>query len=392
MNIKRAIKEWLFAEERSTTRHSSDPSWAALFGYTDPVAGVTVNTSTAEGISAVYGCVGIISESVARLPLHVYQRDADARIRQRDHYIEKLFNGRPNARSTAFELKESLVQHLLLRGNGYALIKDMSNGEVIALELLHPDLMSVELLPNGRLRYTYSDPKGGSTVYSQDNILHLRGRSDDGILGKTPISVARETLGLALAEQRHGSYSFANGTRLSGVLQTDKVLGDKAFDNLKKSWNDSYGGLANTGNPAILEGGLKWQPLSMSLDDSELVKNRRFSFEEVARLFRVPPVLIGDLSHANYSNSVELMRHFLVTCLGPHLKRFEESVMRSLMPDTERRLYCEFETKALLQSDTKTRFEAYSFALDPDKGWMTRDEVRKAENLPPMPPQQELKV
>ena len=319
MNIRTAIKEWLFKEERSKVR-SSDPSWAALFGYTDPVAGVTVTTNIAEGISAVYACVGIISESVARLPLHVYQRDGDGdsgRTRQRDHYIEKLFNGRPNARLTGFELKESLVQHLLLRGNAYTLIKDTSSGDVTSLELLHPDLMSVELLPNGRLRYTYSDPKGGSTVYSQDNIFHLRGRSDDGILGKTPIAICRETLGLALAEQRHGAYSFSNGTRLSGVLQTDKVLGEKSFENLKQSWNDAYGGLANTGKPAILESGLKWSPLSMSHDDSELVKNRRFSFEEVARLFRVPPVLVGDLTNANYSNSVELMRHFLVTCLGP---------------------------------------------------------------------------
>jgi HK97 family phage portal protein len=248
--------------------------------------------------------------------------------------------------------------------------------------------MSVELLSNGRLRYTYSDPKGGSTIYSQDDIFHLRGRSDDGVLGKTPIAIARETLGLALAEQRHGAFTFANQTRLSGVLQTERSLSEKAFENLKQSWKESYGGLGNTGKPAILESGLKWQPLSMTLDDSELVKNRRFSFEEVARLFRVPPVLIGDLTNANYSNSVELMRHFLVTCLGPHLTRFEQAVMRSLMPDTDRRLYAEFEPKALLQTDVKTRFEAYSYALDKDKGWMTVGEVRKAENLPPLPEQE----
>jgi HK97 family phage portal protein len=383
------IFDWL--EKRAQPRKSSDPYLSELFGLRESSAGVPVTTDTVEGLSAVYACVGLIAESVARLPLHVYRLGEDStRERQRRHYIEKVLNGTPNSRNTAFELKECLVQHLLMRGNGFAEIKDNARGEVTSLEIMHPDLTGVEVLENGRLRYTYSDPYRHTTrVLTQDQVLHIRGRSDDGISGKTPIRVARDTLGLALAEREHGSATFRNGTRLSGILHTDNKLSQEAIERIKEGWGNLYSGVGNYGKTPVLDAGLKFQQLSMNNEDAQWIAARRFSFEEVARLFRVPPVLIGDLTNANYSNSVEMMRYFLVTCLSPHLRRFEEAVERCMLSDVARNIYfVEFESKALVQADIKTRYEAYGMALDPQKGWMEKNEVRRAENLPPMQEQE----
>jgi HK97 family phage portal protein len=155
--------------------------------------------------------------------------------------------------------------------------------------------------------------------------------------------------------------------------------------NIRDSWQRTYGGVGNHAKTPVLDHGLKFQQLAMNNEDAQWIAARRFSFEEVARLFRVPPVLIGDLTNANYSNSVEMMRYFLVTCLSPQLRRFEEAVERCLLSEVSRRIhFVEFESKALVQADIKTRYDAYALALDPQKGWMDKNEVRRAENLPPV--------
>jgi HK97 family phage portal protein len=374
-------------EQRSTSRSSKDPYLAEIFGMRQTSAGVDVTRERAEGLSAVFACVTCISESVAGLPIHLFKRTEDGgRERNTSHPVYRVLEVRPNPFMTPFELKELLIQHLLLRGNAYCEVKTDAAGRVSELIPLNPDSMRPELLENGRLRYHLTVPAGGTRVLLQEEVFHLKGRSDDGILGKTPITVAREVLGLAIAEQEHGAATFRNGTRLSGVLKHPAKLADDAYTRLRDQWQAAFSGVGMRGKTAILEGGMEWQQLSMSLEDALWVESRRMTLEDVARLFRVPPTMIGDLTHGNYSNSVEMARSFVTHTLRPHLRRFEEAVERCLFTESARKnLFVEFETKSITSADIETRFKAYQLALDPDRGWMTKGEVRRAENLPPEP-------
>lgn len=378
------IWDKIFKRAKQTSA-SHDPFLWELFGMHETSAGVAVTTERAEGLSAVYACVSCISEAVAGLPLHVFKRTGNGgRERVMAHPAAKVLDSKPNGWMTPFEFKEMMTQHLLLRGNAYAEVKLNGSGQVSELIPLHPDLVQVEQLENRRIRYKVSEPAGGSRVLLQDEVLHLRGRSDNGVIGKTPLKVARESLGLAIAELEHGASTYRNGTRLSGVLKHPAALGDDAYERLKKSWRKAFAGVSNRGKMAILEGGMSWESLSMTLEDALWVESRRMTLEDIARLFRVPPTMIGDLTHGNYSNSVEMSRSFVTHSLRPHLRRFEEAIERSVFTDATRPNYfVEFETRSLTSADIETRYKAYAIALDPEKGWMDRDEVRRRENLQP---------
>src|SRR5690606_2242695 len=212
-------------------------------------------------------------------------------------------------------------------------------------------------------------------------VLHLRDRTDDGIVGKSRITTAREMLGGILASQEHGNRTFANGARLSGVLKTPNVLDAGSAERIGTSWREQFGGVANAGKVAVLENGLEFQPLSMTNEDAQWLASRQFSVEEVARLFNVPPVLLGDLRHANFSNSVEMMRHFVTVTLRPWLTRWEQGLERALMgPIARSRYFIEFSAEGLLRGDAKNRAEFYKAGID--AGWLLKSEARRLENLP----------
>lgn len=363
-------------------RRDVDPSWAALV---NPGAiassGVFVDARSAESVSTVHAAVSLIAGTVASLPLHLYQRGENGdRSRATMHPLYRLLHDTPNAGQTALEFREQLTAHCLLWGNAYAEIHRDAAGTVTALTPIHPRDVTIVKLPSGRLRYDVSEG-GDLRRLLADEVLHLRDRSDDGLIGKSRITTAREMLGGILASQEHGNRTFANGARLSGVLKTANVLDDGSAERIGNSWREQFSGTANAGKVAVLENGLEFQPLSMSMEDAQWLGARQFSVEEVARLFNVPPVLLGDLRHANFSNSVEMMRHFVTVTLRPWLTRWEQAMERSLMgPIARGRYFVEFSAEGLLRGDSKHRAEFYKAGID--AGWLLKSEARRLENLP----------
>nr|WP_267955266.1 phage portal protein [Halomonas ethanolica] len=349
------------------------------FAAAQDVAGVSVTPGSAEGISAVYAAVSAISESVASLPLDIYRRTTDGREKARQHPLYKVLHSEPNENQTALEFREMLQRHVLLRGNGYAEIHWNAAGRVESLKALHPDSVTVLVTPDDRLVYDVTNRRGVTRRLLADEVLHLRYHSDDGLLGRSPIQVARDTIGLALAERTHGERMFAQGTKLSGVIQTQPGTTKTQAGEIATSWAAGQGGVGNHGKTAVLPAGAEFKTVSMTLEDAEWIEARRMSVEEVARLFRVPPVLIGDLREANYSNAVELGRYFVTHTLRRHLVMWEQAVNRALINDPGT-FYAEHNVEGLLRGDSLKRAQFYERAIG--EGWMLRSEVRRLENLP----------
>ena len=373
MNItSRAIN--LFRSEQ----RAANPSWqgAAL------MAGGASAPGKAESLSAVYACVSAISETIASLPLILYKRtDDDGRERAKDHPLYRVLHDQPNEHQTALEFREMMQAMVLLRGNAHAEIGRGADGQVISLTPLLNDRVSTLQLSNGRMAYDVSDGKGAVRRLLQEEVFHLRHRSDNGLVGVAPITASRETVQLALAEREHGTATFNNGARLSGILKFPQKLSKEQSDQLRNSWESQHAGGANAGKTALLSEGVEYQTVSMSMEDSEYLASRQFSVEEIARLYRVPPTIIGDLRHGNYSNSVEMNRVFVVHTLRRHMTMWEQAISRSLLTEAGRRMYfAEHNVEGLLRGDSTNRADFYSKAIA-DK-WMTVDEVRKLENLP----------
>lgn len=364
------------------TRAENDPSWSALIP-SGTTAGMPVSPGNAETISTVFSCVQSIAETIGGLPLLVYRNEANGdRARAADCPLYRVLHDAPNERQTALEFREQLTAHVLLWGNGYAEIHSDAAGNVTSLEPIHPRNVTVLQLPSGRIRYDVADPQTGKVrPLVADEMLHLKDRTDNGIVGKSRIQVAREMLGGVLASQEHGNAAWANGARLSGVLQTDNVMTDESIGRLRTSWEQQFSGHGNSGKTAILENGLKYAQLSMSNEDAQWLESRQFSVEEVCRIFRVPPVLVADLRHANFSNSVEMNRWFVTHTLRRWLTMWEEGCERALLgPIARKRYFIEHNVEGLLRGDSTGRAAFYQSGIA--AGWMLKSEARTLENLP----------
>lgn len=365
-------------------RSSPEPTTPAFDTYYDRltgfpgVAGVDVNTTTAEGISAVYACVAAISETVGSLPLDVYRNTDNGREKAKTHPLYRLLHDAPNNYQTALEFREQMQRHVLLRGNAYAEIVWNPDGSVKALLPMHPDSVTVLRSSLGNLVYDHVDGKGNQRRLLADEVLHLRYHSDDGILGRSPIQVARDTIGLALAERTHGAKMFEQGTKLSGVIETPPGTTKEQAGQIRESWSAGQAGIANHGKTAVLPQGATFKTVSMTLEDAEWIEARRLSIVETARLFRVPPVMIGDMEAANYSNVVELARFFVTNTLRRHLVMWEQAINRACI--TNPAFFVEHNVEGLLRGDSLARANFYQRGIE--DGWMLKSEVRRIENLP----------
>lgn len=348
------------------------------YTYGASVAGLDVNPKTAEGLSAVYACVSSIAETVGSLPLIVYRRTDAGRERATEHPLYRLLHDQPNHYQTALEFRELLQRHLLLRGNGYAEIVWRPDGTPEALLPIHPERVTILRTQAGGLLYEVTDEGGRTRRLLPAEVLHLRYHSDEGILGRSPVTVARETVGLALAERAHGAAMFANGTRLSGIIQSPAALTKEQAETLRTQWNEAHAGVTSHGKTAVLHGGMEFKPVSLTLEDAEWIAARQMSVEEVCRLFRVPPTIVGDLRHGNYSNSVELARQFVTLTLRRHLVEWEQAIARTGLTGGE--YFAEHNVEGLLRGDSNTRAAFYERGIA--DGWLLRAEVRQLENLP----------
>jgi len=297
MNIFRRL-----FERRSLKEGGFDRYWSDFLATR---SGGAVTPKRAESISAVYACVAAISETIASLPLVLYRRAPyDDRERATDHPLYRVLHDAPNAQQSALEFREQMQAAVLLRGNAFAEIRFGWDGQARELVPLHNDRVTVIEHDTGRLGYDVIDGKGRVRRLVQEEVFHLRHRSEDGKVGISPIQAAREVLELALSERDHGVSTFRNGTKLSGILQSAGHLTDEQLQRLRETWTQRYADPSNAGKTAVLGAGVEFKPVSMTLEDAEWIAARQFSVEEVACLFRVPPTVIGDLRHGNYSNSV----------------------------------------------------------------------------------------
>lgn len=374
MTILTRIAGALGFERRAT---GGDPYWS---NFASLQAG-PVNANTAQGVSAVYACISAISETTASLPLILFRRKGDDRERATDHPLYAVLHDQANAQQTALEFREWMQACILLRGNAYARIVRGNDGQVRELLPLAPDRVTVLRVGDG-IAYDFTDTRGTVHRLLAGEVLHLRHRAgDDAVLGVSPIAAAREVIGLAIAEREHGTATFRNGAKFSGVLKTAATLSGEQKKTLRESWHSQYGGGTNSGRTVILEGGMDYQTVSMTLEDAEWIAARQFSVEEVCRLFRVPPTIVGDLRHGNYSNSVELARQFVTMTLRRHLVAWEQSIAKQLLSDAGRRIYfAEHQVEGLLRGDAVNRADFYQKGIT--AGWLLPSEARRLENLP----------
>ena len=371
--------KWLdrLLEKRTSSR---DPYLMEMMGLRENASGQYVSEETATGIPAVHACVQLIAETIASLPLAPYKRLSDgSKEVDYNHPLYTVLHDQANKAQTAFEFREQFISSCLLTGNGYALKVHNSNGQLEQLIPLHPQHVEVEQLENGRLRYKVKTEKGTKT-YIQDEILHLKYRSNDGIKGLSPITIARETIAIAQAQQQHEGKFYKNGATLSGALRHPNKLTEEQMGNLKTSFAQTYGGAGNAWKTIVLEEGMEFQPISMNHEDAQFIESKKMTLEDVARIYRVPPPAIGILDNATYSNITEQSRHLVMYCLRPWLVRIEQALCASLLDIQGQSMYMiEHNAEGLLRGDIKTRYEAYRIGRE--WGWLSPNEIRGQENM-----------
>lgn len=373
--------KWLrnLLEKRSVS--SRDPYLAEKLGIRANAAGQFVSPETAIGLPAVHACVQLIAETVASLPLAPYRRaDDGGKIVDTLHPLYRVLHDKANRIQTAMEFRESLIASCLLTGNGYAFKVLDGRGAVSELLPMPPGNMMPAKLTNGRVRYEYTPEQGGTERYTQDEILHLRYRSKDGFTGLSPITIARETIGIGLAQRDFESAFYRNGATFSGALRHPQALTDEQQKRITKSIQENYGGSANAFKLMVLEEGMELQQMSLSQQDAQFVESRRLTLEDVARIYRVPPPAIGILDRATYSNISEQSRSLVMHTLRPWLVRIEQAMNASLLTDDGRRThFIEHNAEGLLRGTQKERFDAYKVGRE--WGWMNVNEIRRLENM-----------
>jgi len=383
-----SIFSWLFRSRDKPKNSYHFSGWPFLFGKS--AAGAKVNEFTAMQTTAVYACVRILAESIAGLPLHVYEYRGNGKERVPEHPLYFLLHDSPNPEMTSFIFRETAMIHLLLWGNSFSQIIRDGMRRVIGLYPLLPNRMSVDRDEHGELVYTYtplsdSNPKlkGGQSIkLRREDVLHIPGLGFDGLVGYSPIAMARNAVGMTLACEEYGSAFFANGARPGGVLKHPGVLKDPS--KLRESWQAVYGGTANTGKVVVLEEGVDYQQISIPPEEAQFLETRKFQIDEIARLYRVPPHMIGDLEKSSFNNIEQQSLEYVKYTLNPWVVRWEQSLQKALLSPAERkRCFIKFNVDGLLRGDYQSRMQGY--AVGRQNGWLSANDIREMENMNPIP-------
>ena len=382
------ILKGLFRTRDAPTNRTSGSAYSFFMG--NSTSGKIVNERSAMQMTAVYSCVRILSEAVASLPLHFYKYGKNgSKVKAVDHPLYMLLHDEPNPEMTSFVFRETLMTHLLLWGNAYAQIIRNGKGEIIALYPLMPDRMKVDRDEHGRLYYEYqvsSDDaptnKGATVKLTPDEVMHIPGLGFDGLVGYSPIAMAKNAIGLAIAAEEYGSKFYANGAAPSGVLEHPGTLKDPS--KVRDSWSQTFGGSANSHKVAVLEEGMKYTPISISPNEAQFLETRKFQIDEIARIFRVPPHMVGDLEKSSFSNIEQQSLEFVKYTLDPWVSRWEQNMARSLLTAEEKQNYfIKFNVDGLLRGDYQSRMNGYATARQ--NGWMSANDIRELENLDRIP-------
>jgi HK97 family phage portal protein len=360
-------------------------AFSFLFGGS--VSGKPVNERTAMQTSAVYACVRILAEAIAGLPLHVYRHTDDGgKERAADHPLYCLLHDEPNPEMTSFIFRETLMSHLLLWGNAYAQVVRDGRGNALALYPLLPSKMEVSRTQSGELVYSYRidqeesriNPRGGTVLLRADEVFHIPGLGFDGLVGYSPVAMAKDAIGMAIATEEYGASFFANGANPGGVLEHPGVIKD--IERVKESWNTAYRGGSNAHKVAVLEEGMKFSAIGIPPEQAQFLETRKFQINEIARIFRVPPHMVGDLEKSSFSNIEQQSLEFVKYTVGPWVTRWEQSLMRSLvLPSEKPGVFVRFNVDGLLRGDYQSRMNGYATARQ--NGWMSANDIRELEDL-----------
>ena len=378
----------LFKSRDKPENRTAGSAYTFYIGGT--TAGKTVTERSAMQMTAVYSCVRILAEAVAGLPLHLYKyTDGGGKEKALNHPLYRLLHDEPNPEMSSFVFRETLMTHLLLWGNAYAQVIRNGKGEVIALYPLMPNKMSVDRDENGRLYYTYyrgSDEaiknKDFAVTLQPSDVLHIPGLGFDGLVGYSPIAMAKNAIGMAIACEEYGAKFFANGAAPGGVLEHPGTIKDP--QRVRESWQSTFGGSGNANKIAFLEEGMKYTPIGISPEQAQFLETRKFQINEIARIFRVPPHMVGDLEKSSFSNIEQQSLEFVKYTLDPWVIRWEQSIQRALLSQGEKAEYfVKFNLEGLLRGDYQSRMNGY--AIGRQNGWMSANDIRELENLDRIP-------
>lgn len=368
---------------RSTEILSNNKSFS-IFGTNG--ADVVVNVDSAMKHTTVYACVNVKAQGISSVPFQLFKRLTSGREKATKHPLYKILNAQVNPLMTSIVWRELVVQDLELRGTHFSQIIRDNGGRVKALYPLLYDNMQIEVTSTKNIptiRYIYTTSSGTIRYFKNEDILRIVGLpSSNGILGVTPITQNAQSVGLAIQTETFGSKFFANGANGSGILSTDgEFKTAEALERLRQQFGEKYSGLSNSKKPIVLEGGMKWQPITINNNDSQFLETRQYQKADIASIFRVSPHLINDLSKATFSNIEHLGIEHVKYCLVPIASKIEASINTQLLSESEQEdYYAEFNFDALMRGDFESRMRGYDTAIK--GGFYKPSEVRNKENLP----------
>ena len=374
------------ARDKPTNSYEGS-DFSYLFGRT--TSGKNVNEMTALQTTAVYACVRILAEAIASLPIHVYKHTDEGKEQDVNHQLYYLLHDEPNPDMTSFVFRETLMSHLLIWGNAYAQIIRDGRGQVLALYPLLPDRMTVKRDDKGELYYVYQRSEEdnpnfkdkGNIILKKSEVLHVPGLGFDGLIGYSPIAMAKNAVGMTLATEEYGASFFANGANPGGVLEHPGILKDPS--KVRDSWNQVYQGINNSHKVAVLEEGMSYKTIGIPPNEAQFLETRKFQINEIARLYRIPPHMVGDLEKSSFSNIEQQSLEFVKYTLDPWVVRFEQAFQKALLlPDEKKTYFIKFNVDGLLRGDYQSRMNGY--AIGRQNGWLSTNDIRRLEDMNPL--------
>ena len=376
---------WSKAESRSSLQNPSDWMYSWL-GAKPTNSGVSITQESALRHAGVYACVKILAESIASLPVGLFSKVNNTINELTRDSRHVLISAEPSPLYTSYDFRCVAMLHIGLNGNFYAKIIRDGNRRPIEFRIYpDPNQVTPELDPEGQLWYRVPDEK---LPIRPNNIIHLKGLSSNGLIGKSPIELFRENIGLGIATVETQGSIWKNGTLISGYLKHPGKLTPGQVSELRETWKSRHGGGKNAGTTPVLESGMEFIPLTLKPADAMFIETAKLSLHDICRFYRVPLHMVGDLDRSTNNNIEHQSLEFVRDTVRPYLKNWEQELNRKLLFDTEKgRLYFHFNVDGLLRGDTKSRGEFFTRALGStnNPGWMSRNEVRALENLNPIP-------
>ena len=371
----RIIGAFRASPNNPSTSLANPASW--MFDGAASKTGIAVTEDSAMRLSAVFGAVRVISETIASLPWEVKQDAGDSTRSASAHPINKLIH-HPNGMMTDFNFREVCQAHLCLHGNAFIAIRRNEAGQPVKLIPVHPDRVEVKVYKDEKF-YTIDQ---GKETFDDTEMIHILGLSFDGIIGKSVIEAARESIGLGLAADQFGGSFFGNGANVSAVLTHPGRLSDDAYKRLMASWQRRYSGMDNSHKTAILEEGMNLQKVSISPQESQFLETRKFGVEDIARFFRIPLAYLGSLENSSTRANIEEQGiQFQRNTVLPWVKRWESEFNRKLFPGQED-YFIRMNMDGLLRGDISSRYSSYAVARQ--WGWLSVNDIRKHESLEPI--------